>query len=121
MPNAVILRTPKKWKVNPIARHRITRRPGTDWGFTGKISPSVAPASPFRARPFDAVRHVEVKKVMGDWFKPLRRKLGLVSLVTALLFLGAWGRSQFQAAVIPLWNDGNIWNDLFLNATGVGF
>ena len=67
------------------------------------------------------VRHLEVMKIMGDWFKPLRRKLGLVSLVTALLFLGAWGRSQFQAAVIPLWNDGNIWNDLFLNATGVGF
>ena len=39
---------------------------------------------------------------MGDYFKPLRRKLGLVTLVMACVFMAAWVRSySFTEQIIP--------------------
>src|SRR5664279_4247082 len=58
---------------------------------------------------------------MREFFKGWKRKVGIVTLLLALMFMGAWGRSHISKDQISLWNDGHIRNSIFLNDTGVGF
>lgn len=59
---------------------------------------------------------------MGNYFKPLQRKMGVVTLVMALLFLAAWGRSQIVEYTLtwPISDDQELIVAFHSNAMWIG-
>ena len=53
---------------------------------------------------------------MGDYFKPWRRKIGVLTLVLACLFMAGWVRSLSQADTIALSGDNVTQNQLISSA-----